>query len=135
MTISKLRALDWPDRRLLVRAAVLVVVCRVALWTAGVRRARAAARWAARRGGKCDVPRAPWAVQAVSRRMPAATCLVQALALQALLEHAGRDCRIEIGVARAGSFEAHAWVVCGTEIVLGGRAVSRYQTVGSLESH
>jgi len=56
-----------------------------------------------------------WAVRAASRRIPAATCLTQALALHKLLQSAGHSSRIEIGVTKTPErgFQAHAWVECG----------------------
>ncbi len=125
--------LSATDRRLIAQAGVMVIVSRVALWTTGVRGARAAVRRAARLLGAADSRRAPWAVAAVSRRLPGATCLTQALALQALLDRAGRPCRVEIGVATAGGFTAHAWVVCGNEIVLGDARLEQFQRVAIFE--
>jgi hypothetical protein len=111
----------------------MVLVARVALWTAGARAARRATRVAACAVGRCDATRAPWAVSAIGRRVTGATCLTQALALQALLERTGHPCRVEIGVARADRFEAHAWVVCGDRIVLGDTGVARFHTVTTFE--
>jgi hypothetical protein len=52
-----------------------------------------------------------WAVAVASRFVPKATCLVQALAGQALLARRGHAARLHIGVSKPeGRFEAHAWL-------------------------
>lgn len=63
------------------------------------------------------VPRLPWR----------ADCLVQALAGQAMLLRRGISSSIAVGTARRpdGSFEAHAWLVCGDRVILGGD-ISRF---------
>jgi len=58
------------------------------------------------------VGRLVWAVRAASRRIPAASCLTQSLALHCLLARAGHRSEIRIGVAKnaEAGFQAHAWV-------------------------
>jgi hypothetical protein len=75
-----------------------------------------------------SVAQCAWAVRAVSRYVPGATCLTRALAAQALLTNAGHQPRIEIGVRKDGQdrFLAHAWVVCGEQIVIGGAEADGY---------
>jgi hypothetical protein len=77
-----------------------------------------------------------WAVTAASRYIPDATCLPQALALQALLAHSGHSSRVEIGVAKdeAHLLEAHAWVTCGDQVVIGGPHVARYSSLKVLQA-
>ena len=59
--------------------------------------------------------------------MPGTTCLVAALALQRLLGGQGHVSELVIGVARTRSeFAAHAWVVCGGEILVGADAGQDY---------
>jgi hypothetical protein len=69
-----------------------------------------------------------WAVRAVSRFVPGATCLTQALAAQVLLSRAGHSPRVEIGVAKNENkqFQAHAWLVIGDQVLIGGGEVDRY---------
>lgn len=77
-----------------------------------------------------------WAVQAASRRIPAATCLTQALALQRLLRAAGHSSQIEIGVAKTAErgFQAHAWVECGgTTLLSAPLETSAYRRLLTLE--
>lgn len=56
-----------------------------------------------------------------------ADCLVQALAGQAMLLRRGVVSTIAVGTGRHpdGRFEAHAWLVCGEQVILGGD-VSRF---------
>jgi hypothetical protein len=72
----------------------------------------------------------------MSRRVPGASCLTQALAAQVLLAQSGYDSRVEIGVERNqhGRFQAHAWLVCGDEVVLGGAEAERYVPLASWKS-
>jgi len=76
-----------------------------------------------------------WTVKLASRCVPQATCLTQAVAVQALLARAGHESRIEIGVAKdaAHPFQAHAWVVCGSKIMIGGPEVTRYTRLTAWE--
>ena len=68
-----------------------------------------------------------WAVRRVSRAVPGATCLTQALAARLLLSRRGHDSRLEIGVSRAGSrLRAHAWLETNNVVVLGGRDAAGY---------
>jgi Transglutaminase-like superfamily len=126
--LKRLAGLTTSERFLLVRALLVVSITRVALWILPVDAARRiAARAAAPAGKHIPVDRSAWAVKAVSRYIPGATCLTQALAAQALLTSSGHDSRVEIGVVReAGRFEAHAWVICQDQIVVGGNEVARY---------
>ncbi len=64
-----------------------------------------------------------WSVRAVAGRMPGATCLVQALALQRLLSRAGHVSALEVGVAKSGRrLEAHAWLRYEGSVLIGGSA-------------
>jgi Transglutaminase-like superfamily len=87
-------------------------------------------RFAARSGrsaGPVRVDDYAWAVQAAARRIPRASCLTQALALQSLLARAGESSRLRLGVAKDdGKFEAHAWLESGGRVVIGGRDVDRF---------
>lgn len=62
-----------------------------------------------------------WAVRATARRVPQASCLTQALALEALMAEFGLRPELRIGVARHadGTFEAHAWVELEGRVLIG----------------
>jgi hypothetical protein len=64
-----------------------------------------------------------WAISAVAARFPSATCLVQALAADAILRRRGLAPELRIGIrARSHSarpIEAHAWVECDGSVAIG----------------
>ena len=68
------------------------------------------------------------AVRTAARYVPGATCLTQALALQAMLTRHGYASSLHIGVEKGPdrAFGAHAWVRCGDEIMIGGDDSDRY---------
>ena len=59
------------------------------------------------------------------------TCLVKALAAHSMLQKRQIVPKIHIGVAPNGnnSFEAHAWLSVGTEIILGGENLDGFQEI------
>jgi len=61
-------------------------------------------------------------VERASRHVDGATCLVRALAVQAMLGVRGVRSEIKFGVGRdaGGAFRAHAWVECDGRVVIGG---------------
>jgi len=69
-----------------------------------------------------DLRRVAWGVAAAARLIPGASCLTQALAGQYLLARQGNASKIRIGVERdtGAQLKAHAWLVSGNHIVLGG---------------
>ena len=119
---------EW---RLAWRALRRVAWVRLALWRwpyAEVRARLVALRdtrrgtGSARAAAGCEPTALAWAVRATARRVPKASCLTQAVALESLLADAGVHAEVRIGVARRadGSFEAHAWVEHGGRILIGG---------------
>jgi hypothetical protein len=133
--IRKLLSLKSGDRRLLVRATLLLAATRIALWTlpfAYVCRRFNRRQTAAPEVAAFPVKRLAWAVEVAARRIPRASCLTQALVLQYLLGQAGRESCVHIGVAKktAGRFESHAWVECGGEILIGDNGeLERYSPI------
>ena len=126
--LKRLTGLTTTERGLLLRAFFVVGVSRLSLWVLPFAITR---RVVARTAGETEgiaVERLVWAVKVASRYLPRATCLAQALAAQALLARAGHKSCIEIGVAKDAEhrFEAHAWVSCGDQVVIGGPDVRRY---------
>ena len=138
------------ERRLLMRVLFVVGVARTSLWVMPVEAARRAVSRAAAGAAGNSVEQVVWAVRVVSRYLPGATCLTQAIAAQALLTHSGFPSQVEIGVAKerkddrdnrsdkadkaktedeSRGFHAHAWVVCKGQVVLGGRQLERYNSL------
>jgi len=121
--------------RLLLQAAIVVAAARLALWFLPFRWLCArvdARRLSSPRPGDVTAGRWTWAVQAAARRIPGASCLTQALALQWLLAREGHSTSISVGVAKDGvaGFEAHAWVESGGQILIGGNEpLDRYMPI------
>lgn len=66
-------------------------------------------------------------VARISRRVPGAACLAQALAARVLLSWHGHDSTVRYGVRRDGGVvEAHAWVEARGRVVVGGPDVSAF---------
>lgn len=98
------------------------------------RNAEAAARVARRSPAASDsgtaesCARIGFIIPRAALRLPwRADCLVQALAGQAMLLRRGTASTIAVGTARHpdSSLEAHAWLLCGSEVILGGD-ISRF---------
>jgi len=122
----KFWSLTWGERRLAIAAGCVVLTVRVGLWLLGFRavhglvlRAGPSARLSRR--APHSIPRITGAVGAVSRFVPRATCLTQALAAHWLLSREGYAPSLRLGVRRDESdFQAHAWVECDGSVVIGG---------------
>ena len=127
--LKRFAGLGLTEQVLLLRTLFLVSAIRVGLFVLPFRILQ---RFAQRDGGKpnsvTSARQYVWAVRAVSRHVPGATCLTQALAAHALLARSGHKSRIEIGVRKdeERGFLAHAWVVCGDQIVIGGADAEGY---------
>jgi hypothetical protein len=112
------------ERGLILRTLPLVAAIRVALWVAPLRRVgrliRACEHLPLFVPGDLPVSRLEWAVRAASRRVPMASCLTQALALQFVLVRSGRSSEVHIGVRKdaAAGFQSHAWVECEGRMLL-----------------
>jgi transglutaminase superfamily protein len=130
-TVTRFARLSSSERALFLHTALLVLAIRVGLLVLPVRAVRR--RLVIRTDDKSaalnhSVERIVWAVTAASRYVPGATCLTQALAAQRLLGRSGHHASIQIGVTKDDQlgFQAHAWVICGTQVVIGGPDVNRY---------
>jgi hypothetical protein len=140
--LKRFTQLTGAERRMLVRVLFVVGVSRVSLWILPMEAARKAVANAAIGAAANSVEQVVSAVKAVSRCLPGASCLTQALAAQALLVHSGFPSRVEIGVAKCEDkdklelrrFQAHAWVVCHGQVVLGGQQIERYNSLVVWES-
>lgn len=121
------------ERALLTRALVAVAVARLALsllpfptvtrLTARTRRSRSD-----RRPGPEAIAEA---IETAARLVPRSTCLVQALAGQALMQHYGHASELKIGVARigAGRFDAHAWLDTDAGALIGAADLDGFTTL------
>lgn len=68
-------------------------------------------------------------LEVTSHLVPAGRqCLSRSLALATLLRRRGHVATVEFGVARGegGALDAHAWVVCDGDVLLGGEELERF---------
>jgi hypothetical protein len=124
--------LGWPGKAILAAEALIALAAaRLVLHRTTPGAVLALNRAAAARAlPHPDAGRASQACNAVARAMPwvvrrvpwRADCLVQALAGQRMLRRRGIASRIVVGTARHtdGRLDAHAWLVWGDRVVLGG---------------
>ena len=131
------------DQWMLLRSFALVALVRLGLsWrTLAQVRQRLAAWIAARPAYPVDEAQREkliWSVRVVSRFVPMATCLTQALATQALLGRAGIQTQLRLGVLRdeSGVFRAHAWVECDGRVLIGEQGeLQNYAAFAPIPSH
>ena len=126
--LRKFLRLPAAERRLWITSLFLVGAIRVGLWLLPFRRLRrlaanVATESAAQAQAEWISPaRIGRTVTVVSRYVPRATCLTQALAAQTLLGRYGYPATLRLGVTlgETGEFQAHAWVESGGAVVIGG---------------
>ena len=115
------------DRTLIVEAAGALLLVRVGLWTlryATVRRLIDRIGLDDNTASDECVTRIARMITSVGRRLPCRiTCLVEALAAQAMLRRRGRESVVRFGVRarveRAATIEAHAWLEHDGTVILG----------------
>ncbi len=128
--LRKFVSLDRRDRRLVFEAAGLMTLVWAGLRVLGYPRVRqlldrhaAPPTALASLSARQDVEPICRAIAAVGARFGPATCLVQALAGDAMLRRRGVTSILRIGVRVAEGdptpFEAHAWVECEGAVVIG----------------
>ena len=141
--LRKFFARSWTDRKLLVRAFVLVCAVRVGLWALPFRTVHRLAECPVTPKAmtpeevRRDLRRIVGAVEAMSRRLLGnKPCLTQALAAQRILRQEGIDSALRIGVAKEGhELLAHAWLERDGRVVIGGWASpSRYKPLAPVEA-
>lgn len=136
-TLKRFSRLTKQERSLVVQAVLATSVVRLSLALVPLRTVQ---RLAVAIGWRSDEPfsadRIVWAVRSAARFVPGSTCLVQALAAQSLLLRHGYSPLLMIGVAKneGERFGAHAWVVCESEIFIGGREAANYTALLKLPS-
>ena len=126
------------QRPLLLRAALVIGAVRIGLWLLPFGTVQQlAARTGRKSGVDQPVERVVWAIKAIDRRIPRATCLTQALAAQVLLARCGHPSSLKIGVAKHDprGFQAHAWLVSGGRILIGGDEADRYTDLTTWEGN
>ena len=124
--------LSRQERTLVFQAIIAMLVVRLSLtWLSlrTVQRLAVSIPWRSREA--LSAHRIVWAVRSAARFVPRSTCLVQALAAQALLIRYGYRPCLTIGVTKneCEPFGAHAWVTCEDEVVIGGPETGNYTTL------
>ena len=121
------------DQRLLLEAFITLAICQARLRAQNIEKLQA---WATRAGNRAaDVDRLTWAVEVASRRIPGATCLCRALALQRLLAKNGHGSELRIGVEKNNDrFGAHAWLVHGGQVLIGASQLGKYELLAAWHS-
>lgn len=140
--IVKFARLPFAEQQLWVKAYVLLLLVRLGLWLLPFQRLQTLLTHYSAAPVRCKVDprygnRMIRALTVLSAYVPHATCLTQALAAQAWLERHGYATRIQIGVVKdeAGRLQAHAWLECGGNIVIGDSGdLSRYTLLPALGS-
>jgi transglutaminase superfamily protein len=121
--------LEVTRRRLVPEAAVLLLLVHVGLRLCSYSRLHRVLGFLASRtrvapsvsaAGHVEVA---WAVTTAGRRLPLkTTCLVEALATDAMLRRRHHASQLRFGVRQSGSgprLDAHAWVECEGDLVIG----------------
>ncbi|MHA3791513.1 lasso peptide biosynthesis B2 protein [Sphingomonas sp. YL-JM2C] len=117
-------ALAWRHGRLLVQCLAVVAAVRIGLALFGYRVVLDhIAKAAPARPSGAHAHLHIWCVKHGARIVPGATCLTQALALHYLRARAGHPTHIRIGVRQRddGRIAAHAWLVDGDAVLIGGQ--------------
>lgn len=125
--MRKFMHLSSTERHLLVKAAFLLGGIRLGLWLLPFHRLQALlarvdkGQIELRNPNRPSADRITWAVTVVSRYVPGATCLTQALAGRVLLAQWGYPAHLQIGVVKGpgGNLEAHAWLESQGRTVIG----------------
>jgi Transglutaminase-like superfamily len=123
--IRKFLALSLSDKLLLVRVLPIVAVTRLALTLFPKRMSRGLMLRhpsRTRPPSRSEMVRVGWAVRNAARVVPQASCLTQALAAQWIMSRSNFRSELKIGVTSDGEGRlfAHAWLVTGGWIVVGG---------------
>ena len=128
--LKKFYRLTNAERILLIDAGCFLVGIQVALRWVSLKRWGNWLTWRAAKTSRphdsvnASIQQILWALRAVARLAPRATCLAQSLAALSLLRGAGHAAELKIGTHKDlnGCFSAHAWVEVGDRIVLGALA-------------
>jgi len=140
--LIKFRQLPVAERRLLLKAGLLLGGTKLGLWLLDFQPLQrllsrvAKAPVGLRKADKVSVEKVIWAVEMAGRYMPRArTCLTQALTAQALLARRGHPTILHIGVLTTAreEFQAHAWLESEGEVVIGSHELERYTPLASFE--
>jgi len=124
MAEAKKAKRTWRDMRLLLLCWCGLILLRLMLPLISYRRLAPLFGHGAKTPPPALVRRLEAALIAASRYVPGSTCLVQACTMRALLALKGYGATMRIGVKTApnGKLSAHAWLLSGEQVILGGHA-------------
>jgi hypothetical protein len=127
--LSRVLSLSGSEMHFLARCLLVVAAVRLGLTLFSYNHVRhVVTRLDARQAASvADLRRVAWGVAAAARLVPYASCLTQALSGQYILARQGNASKIRIGIERdtGTQMKAHAWLMSGNHIVLGG-AIDRF---------
>ena len=134
-SLKRFLHLSKQERSLVFQAVLAMSVVRLSLaWLPlrTIQRLAVSSPWSSSEA--LSAHRIVWAVRSAARYVPRSTCLVQALAAQALLIRHGYRPRLTIGVTKneCERFRAHAWITCADEVLIGGPETGNYTTLLNL---
>lgn len=121
---TEFASLSREERTLLCTVTAVLLSSRLLLPVVGLDRTRRTIGWLVRAlppyARLRDPDHVPWAVEVAVAHLPVTlTCLMRAIAGEALLTASDYRARIRLGVARDEEFRAHAWVERQGEVVIG----------------
>jgi hypothetical protein len=133
--IVRLQRLNPAQRRLLIRACVVLSAAAAAVALLPFRRAIRFGCVPQRPGSRVEIADCVWAIEAAARRLPWRTlCIEQGLAAQRMLRRAGCDAVLHYGARQnraSGQLEAHVWVSVDDRTVIGGEEASGFAHVAA----
>jgi len=122
--LSRVLSLSGSEMLFLAHCLLVVAAVRLGLTLFSYNRLRRMVTQldAPHEAGIGDLRRVAWGVAAAARLVPYASCLTQALSGQYILARQGNASKIRIGIERdtGTQLKAHAWLMSGNHIVLGG---------------
>jgi len=130
------------DRRILFQSLFLVVGVRLGLWLLPFRLLyrillKLESAPFSQSADPAIIDQISWAVGTVSRFVPRATCLTQAMAAKVIFCRKKQPAVLRIGVTKdsRGALLAHAWIETNGKIVIGGTesTVERYTELPPFE--
>ncbi len=115
-------AAKWRRRAQVVEALCLLQLCRLMLACAGYNRLRRFLPSGTRMAPGMIAFEVTRAITRAARISPRSLCLAQALTGQIMLARRGFGVKIRIGGRQAArdKLAAHAWLICGDTVILGG---------------
>lgn len=125
------RVLTGCEKRLLIEAAVLTLLCTARIRLVGAPRVPSAVSSDHEPPARPEEVRAAHiAIERASRRIPGSTCLARACALHWMLRRRGIAAAVRLGVRTdAGALRAHAWVEYQDVALDDPRTVEHYATL------